>query len=145
MLKLNRKGNPLAAGIILALMAIRKTTKVVALCLGVLVLSVVLLLRHTPAGCRIIGGRWGTVHSTCVPPFCHYTGACGKWVHPMIPCSAIPAGTSYSAVHFLLGDPDEVQGERYRWYFGKPDPLPAEALIRDGRLASLSCPPDPRY
>jgi hypothetical protein len=126
-------------------MALRKTTKVVALCLGLLGVAVVLFLRHTPVGCSILGGRWGTVHSTCVPPFCHYMGACGKWVYPMIPCGAIPAGTSYSAVHFLLGDPEEVQGERYRWDFGKQDHLPVQALIRDGRLASLSCPPGARY
>jgi hypothetical protein len=126
-------------------MAIRKTTKVVALCLGLLVLATGLLLRHTPAGCRLLGGRWGTVHSTCVTRLCHYTGSCGKWVHPMVPCSVIPVGTGYATLHFLLGDPDEVEGERYRWYFGKPNPLPAEALIHDGRMATLSCPPDPRY
>jgi len=95
-------------------MAIRKTTKVVALCLGLLVLATGLLLRHTPAGCRILGGRWGGVHSTCVTRLCHYTGSCGIWVHPMVPCSAIPVGTGYAALHFLLGDPAEVEGERYR-------------------------------
>jgi hypothetical protein len=126
-------------------MAIRKTTKVVALCLGLLVLAVVVFLRHTPAGCRMLGGRWATVPSTCVTRLCHYAGSCGKWLHPMVPCRAIPAGTGYASLHYLLGDPDEVEGEKYRWYFGKPDPLPAEAVIRAGRLITLSCPPDPLY
>ncbi len=122
-------------------LAIRKTTKVVTLCLGLLVLATGLLLRHTPAGCRIIGGRWGAVHSTSVTRLCHYTGSCGKWLNPMVPCNAIPTGTGYSALHFLLGDPDEVEGERYHWDFGKADYLPVDALIHDGRMATLSCPP----
>jgi hypothetical protein len=105
-----------------------------------LLLMALLAVFFTQTGCEATGGRWGAAVGHCTTRLCHYSGACGYWVHPHVRCNSVRAGTSFAEVHFLFGDSFERQGDRVRWRFGKPFPVSFDATFRDERLVSLQCP-----
>ena len=87
--------------------------------------------------CKTLGGKWGSVTSSCVTRLCYRTGNCGYWANPAARCNLLRTNDPISEVYFQLGEPDEVKGNRYLWHERKGDPV--EAVIEHERLTSLRC------
>ena len=91
--------------------------------------------------CAFQQGKWGGAAGVCVTRACYARSSCGHWVHPSEWCSRLKLGDAIAEVYFQLGEPDQIDGNRYGWYQGKPpDALLIRAVIDRGELVSLSCP-----
>jgi hypothetical protein len=87
--------------------------------------------------CEKLGGKWASASSSCVTPLCYRTGTCGYWANPARRCELLKVNDHISDVYFQLGEPDEVNGNRFIWRERKGRPV--EAVIERERLMSLSC------
>jgi len=89
--------------------------------------------------CLFQRGKWGCATGTCVTRTCYESHSCGHWVHPR--CSRLKPGDALAEVYFELGEPDQIDGNTYRWNDGKPAEGPSiHAVIDRGELVSLACP-----
>lgn len=104
------------------------------------------IIFYTKSGCVAIDGRWtpkGGIAGTCVTPLCHYAGSCGNWLQPKIACEEIGKDLAYAQLHFLLGEPNTIDGNQYRWTFGKGGgETTVRAQVEDGTVTHIECPAD---
>jgi hypothetical protein len=90
--------------------------------------------------CLYQGGKWGSAMGTCVTRSCYENNSCGHWVRPSLWCSHLKPGDAIAEVYFQLGEPDQIDGNRYSWNDGKPSERLIQAVIDRGELVSLACP-----
>ena|SRR6185295_18807557 len=118
-------------------------TKIVFLLAALLTALAVYALTYTgPYGelCKTLGGKWVSVPSSCVTHLCYWTGTCGYWANPAARCNLLKSNDPISEIYFQLGEPDEVQGNRFIWNERKGGKgRPIEAVIEHERLISLTC------
>lgn len=129
------------------LVATQERRKLVAgalACVALLTAAGIYFVHNHARGCRWISGKWGG--DTCYTQLCFYLGDCGDgpWAGVPKECEEVEIGTSEAMLHFNFGNPYRREGERIEWRYGKPQEVPAVAIIKDGRLASITCQ-DRRY
>jgi hypothetical protein len=88
--------------------------------------------------CESVGGRWGSNGNICVTRACFKNGTCGYWSNPAARCNLLKDDDPISEIYFQLGEPDQVDGNRYTWYERKGSQV-VIAMIDNGRLTSLAC------
>jgi hypothetical protein len=88
--------------------------------------------------CAYQQGKWG---GACFTRSCYESNSCGHWLRPSVWCNRLKPGDALAEVYFQLGEPDQIEGNRYGWYDGKlPDEPVIWAVIERGELVSLTCP-----
>jgi len=90
--------------------------------------------------CPYQGGKWGGAIGGCVTRSCYQSNSCGYWLHPSQGCSRLKPGDAIAEVYFQLGQPNQIDGNFYRWIDGKPAGEPSIlAVIDQGELVLLAC------
>ncbi len=87
--------------------------------------------------CESFGGKWASVDSSCVTRSCYKSGNCGYWANPASRCNRLKINDPISEVYFQLGQPDQIEGNRYIWKERKGSGVTVE--IENEKLKSLEC------
>ena len=121
-----------------------KSKSVLALISIIIAISTVYVFKQTKyygLVCEsLLGGKFASSYDQCIMKDCYSSKSCGKWSAPRKYCQKLAIGSSISDVYFWLGEPTEIDGEKYSWNF-KTGEVSVIVNILNNSASSINCNP----